>query len=116
MNVIRVTLAVAAICAGSLPAAQSQSLAGSRGDVRYPVSRVNVEGTCSGAFKRYVDSAHHAAYAQTHIGTTYNYFCGVSLRAPSKAAAEKQALANCNATGKKYKVPVSGKCTIYASK
>lgn len=116
MKFSSLALAAAVLCTALIPAAQAQSLAGDRGDVRYPVSRVNVEGACPKAFARYVASAHHAAYAQTHLGGTYNYFCGASLRAPSKAAAEKQALANCNAAGKKYKLPVTGKCTIYASK
>ncbi|WP_192249231.1 hypothetical protein [Mesorhizobium silamurunense] len=94
------------------------SLAGSKGDVRYPITiPTGTVGGCGKAYAAYVAAAGHSAFAATPIVPATEYFiCGAWLNAPSQRAAEERALKSCQASKGKYKVTVAGACSIAASK
>lgn len=94
------------------------SLAGSKGDVRYPVYfPVGTKGGCGKAYNAYVAAGGHAAYASTPIARMTEFFiCGVHLNAKTQKAAEDLALGSCQGGLKKYKFETSGACGIAASK
>ena len=97
--------------------ATAESLAGKAGNVRYPAHFVRTEGPCEKEYKAYVAAAGHSAYAQTpRSHHAEAFFCGRAFNTPSQKVAEERALADCNSVGKKYKVKISGRCKIYASK
>jgi hypothetical protein len=99
-------------------AAMAGSLAGSKGDVRYPINiPVGTTGGCGKIYAAYVAVAGHSAFAATPIVPANEYFiCGVKQNAPSREAAEELALKSCQASKGKYKVTVAGACSIAASK
>jgi hypothetical protein len=104
------------LAAPSLGAAGS--LAGSKGDSRYPVYfPPYARGDCYKAYKAYVAAAGHSAYASTLVSqTTEGIICGAGYNAASQKAAEAQALKSCQSIVKKYKVGASGQCSVAASK
>jgi hypothetical protein len=96
--------------------AAAASLAGSEGDVR---SRPHFGdgGGCNKAWSQYVAASGHSAYATTPYDRMAEaIICGSSINAGSKAAAETNALAQCNAGLKRWKMSVVRKCGISASK
>ena len=99
-------------------AAMAGSLAGSKGDVRYPINiPVGTTGGCGKIYAAYLAAAGHSAFAATPIVPATEYFiCGVKLNAPSQKAAEDLALKSCQASKSKYKVTVAGACSLAASK
>jgi hypothetical protein len=99
-------------------AGSTQSLAGSKGDVRYPMNIPSgTIGGCGKAYTAYIAAAGHSAFAATPIARAVEYFvCGAKLNAPSQQAAEDLALKSCQATKSKYKVTLAGACSIAASK
>ena len=98
--------------------AMAGSLAGSKGDVRYPITiPIGTTGGCGKIYAAYVAAAGHSAFAATPIVPATEYFiCGVKLNAPSQKAAEELALKSCQASKSKYKVTVAGACSLAASK
>ncbi len=94
------------------------ALAGSEGDVRYPITiPTGTTGGCGKAYAAYVAASGHSAFAATPIVPATEYFiCGAKLNAPSQKAAEDLALKSCQASKSKYKVTVAGACSIAASK
>lgn len=97
--------------------ATAESLAGKVGKKRYAAQFGNTEGPCQKAYQEYIAAPGHSAYAQTHVSYAVEaFYCGRAFNAPTQKAAEEHALANCNSTGKKYKLKVAGGCAIYASK
>jgi len=113
----------ASILAGFLiliaPGAEAAgSLAGSKGDVRYPVSfPAGTTGGCLKAYKDYVAAGGHSAYASTPIARMTEFFiCGTHVNAKTQKAAEDAALRSCQAGLKKWKFQTSGACSIAASK
>ena len=94
------------------------SLAGSKGDVRYPVTIPwGTTGGCGKMYARYIAAPGHSAFAATPIVPQTEYFiCGAQLNASSQKAAEDLALKSCQASKSKYKVTVAGACSIAASK
>ncbi|MBW8907552.1 MAG: hypothetical protein JF620_00720 [Mesorhizobium sp.] len=99
-------------------AGSTQSLAGSKGDVRYPVTIPwGTTGGCGKMYAAYIAASGHSAFAATPIVPQSEYFiCGAKLNAPSQKAAEDLALKSCQASKSKYKVTVAGACSIAASK
>ncbi|MDX8524635.1 hypothetical protein RFM68_08955 [Mesorhizobium sp. MSK_1335] len=101
------------------PAAQAaESLAGSKGDVRYPMNIPwGAIGGCGKAYAAYIAAPGHSAFAATPIARTVEFFiCGAKLNAPSQQVAEDLAMKSCKATRSKYKVTLAGDCAIAASK
>jgi hypothetical protein len=98
--------------------AAAGSLAGSKGDSRYPVYfPPYARGDCYKAYKAYVAAAGHSAYASTIVSqTTEGIICGAGYNAASQKAAEKQALKSCQSIVRKYKIGASGQCSVAASK
>jgi hypothetical protein len=94
------------------------SLAGSKGDSRYPVYfPPYARGDCYKAYKAYVAAPGHSAYASTLVGeTTEGIICGAYINAASQKTAETQALKSCQSAVGKYKVGASGQCSVAASK
>ncbi|QKD04693.1 hypothetical protein EB235_27050 [Mesorhizobium loti R88b] len=101
--------------AGASPA---ESLAGSKGHVRFPVFRSpGTTGGCGKNYDRYIAARGHSAYAMTPFNWSAEYtMCGVSLNAPSQQAAEAKALELCKSGLKKWKVSTAGACSVAASK
>ena len=100
--------------AGASPAG---SLAGSKGDVRFPPTLGT--GECNVAYKGYVAASGHSAYATTFYSRVVDLYiiCGTKLNAPSQKAAEEIALRNCQAGLTRWKLKTaSGGCAISASK
>jgi hypothetical protein len=99
-------------------AAMAGSLAGSKGDVRYPINiPTGTTGGCGKIYAAYLAAAGHSAFAATPIVPASEYFvCGVKLNAPSQKAAEDLALKSCQTSKSKYKVTVAGACSLAASK
>lgn len=96
---------------------QAGSLAGSKGDTRFPPTLGT--GECNTAYKAYVAASGHSAYATTFYSRVVDLYivCGTKLNAPSQKAAEDMALRNCQAGLKKWKLTTaSGGCAISASK
>jgi hypothetical protein len=90
------------------------SLAGSKGDVRFPVPLAAPD--CQKVFKAYVAATSHSAYAQTpDTPMTRVMVCETNLNAPSQKVAEVQALKRCQAVRDSHRVDV-GICAIAASK
>ncbi len=113
----------ASILAGLLilatPTVQAaETLAGSKGDVRYPMTIPSgTIGGCGKAYAAYIAASGHSAFAATPIARAVEYFiCGVKVNAPSQKAAEDLALKSCQITKSKYKMPLGGDCSIAASK
>lgn len=105
-------LMTAALCGE----ASAQSLAGQVGDKRYPVRFPNSKDQCAVAYRKYVAHGGHAAYAQNSISFGAEaFFCSIAA-GRTKEAAEKTAIANCSALGKRYKMRTMGRCQVYASK
>ena len=98
-------------------ASQAGSLAGSKGDVRFPPTLGS--GECNVAYKGYVAASGHSAYATTFYSRVVDLYiiCGTKLNAPSQKAAEEIALRNCQAGLTRWKLKTaSGGCAISASK
>ena len=98
-------------------ASQAGSLAGSKGDVRFPPTLGT--GECNVAYKGYVAASCHSAYATTFYSRVVDLYiiCGTKLNAPSQKAAEEIALRNCQAGLTRWKLKTaSGGCAISASK
>ncbi|UVK44536.1 hypothetical protein BPNPMPFG_006462 [Mesorhizobium sp. AR07] len=113
----------ASILAGSLifgmtGIGQAESLAGTKGHVRFPVYMApGSTGGCSKHYREYVAARGHSAYAMTPFNWATEFtICGVSLNASSQQAAEAKALKSCQAGLKKWKVSTAGACSIAASK
>jgi len=96
----------------------AESLAGSKGDVRYPITiPTGTTGGCGKAYAAYVAASGHSAFAATPISWSVEYFvCGVKVNAPSQKAAEDLAMKSCQASKSKYKVTLAGACSVAASK
>lgn len=114
---IAVSLVAASLLAAG-PALAAESLAGKVGTKRSSVYfPQGMEGGCAKAYKDYVAAAGHSAYASTMNGPgIYNFVCGARTNVGSQAAAEKAAVADCEAGRKKYKVKFIGGCKVVASK
>lgn len=101
-------------------AASAEYLSGQVGDKRYAVHfPAGQRGPCKSIWEAYIKAPGHSAYAQTpnvYAAGSQAVFCGRAFNAPSQKAAEERALASCSSTGTKYKVKLSGRCEIYASK
>ena len=100
--------------------ASASSLAGHEGDVRrkpfFPMSDVTTGG-CRSLWKEYVGASGHSAYASTlDAWPVEAVICGGVINSSSKRSAESQALTQCNAGLKYYKMKVMRKCQISASK
>lgn len=98
-------------------ASQAGSLAGSKGDVRFPPTLGS--GECNVAYKAYVAASGHSAYATTFYSRVVDLYiiCGTKLNSPSQKAAEETALRNCQAGLARWKLnTASGGCAISASK
>ena len=98
-------------------ASHAGSLAGSKGDVRFPPTLGT--GECNVAYKGYVAASGHSAYATTFYSRVVDLYiiCGTKLNAPSQKAAEEMALRNCQAGLTRWKLKTaSGGCAISASK
>jgi hypothetical protein len=111
-------LMLAAALLAANPAGAAESLAGKVGNKRSTVFFPQwSEGGCQGMYKAYIAAPGHSAYASTVNGPgTYSVVCGARLNLPSQAAAEKAAVASCEAGRKKYKATVIGTCKVAASK
>lgn len=98
--------------------AAAESLAGSKGHVRFPVYIAPGSiGGCGQNYRNYVAARGHSAYAMTPFNWSVEYLiCGSSLNASSQQAAEAKALQSCQAGLKRYKVATTGLCSIAASK
>ena len=97
--------------------AAAGSLAGSKGDVRFPPTLGS--GECNVAYKGYVAASGHSAYATTFYSRVVDLYivCGAKLNAPSQKAAEETALRNCQAGLTRWKLKTaSGGCAISSSK
>lgn len=94
------------------------SLAGSKGDVRFPVYFApGTTGGCGKDYRGYLAARGHSAYAMTPFNWATEFtICGVSLNAPSQQAAEVKALKSCEAGLKRWKVSTAGTCGLAASK
>ena len=101
-------------------AAAAGSLAGSKGDVRFPATRgSDPKSECNVAYNAYLAASGHSAYATTFYSRVVDLYiiCGSKLNAPSQKAAEEMALRNCQAGLTRWKVKTaSGGCAISASK
>ncbi|UVK53779.1 hypothetical protein DBIPINDM_000123 [Mesorhizobium sp. AR02] len=98
-------------------ASAAGSLAGSKGDVRFPPTLGS--GECNVAYKAYVAASGHSAYATTFYSRVVDLYiiCGTKLNAPSQKAAEEMALRNCQAGLTRWKLKTaSGGCAISSSK
>ncbi|WP_137932128.1 hypothetical protein [Mesorhizobium comanense] len=104
----------------SANAASAESLAGSKGNMRFPPTLgTDPKSQCNVAYKAYVASSGHSAYATTFYSRVVDLYiiCGTKLNAPSQKAAEEFALRSCEAGLKRWKVKTaSGGCAISASK
>jgi hypothetical protein len=122
MKLIIVKAAAASMLALGLvvaPGAEAAgALAGSKGNVHYPVYfPPGTKGNCGKAYDAYIAGGGHSAYASTPIARMTEFFiCGVSLNAKSQQAAEDLALRNCQGGLKRYKFQTSGACSVAASK
>ncbi|RUX30010.1 hypothetical protein EOA13_11540 [Mesorhizobium sp. M7A.F.Ca.US.011.01.1.1] len=95
----------------------AESLAGRKGDVRFPPTLGS--GECNVAYKGYVGASGHSAYATTFYSRVVDLYivCGTKLNAPSQKAAEETALRNCQAGLTRWKLKTaSGGCAISSSK
>ncbi|WP_318011266.1 hypothetical protein [Mesorhizobium sp. ES1-4] len=95
------------------------SLAGSEGDKRFPPAlNGDPKSPCTKAYKAYVASSGHSAYATTPYSRVVSLYilCGTRLNAPSQKVAEELAMKSCLATRAHYKVTNGGACEIAASK
>lgn len=101
-------------------AATAGSLAGSKGDVRFPPTLGSgPKSECNVAYKAYIAASGHSAYATTFYSRVVDLYiiCGTKLNAPSQKAAEEMALRGCQAGLTRWKVKTaSGGCAISASK
>jgi hypothetical protein len=99
-------------------AGAAESLAGSKGHVRFPVYIApGSVGGCGQDYRNYIAARGHSAYAMTPFTPSVEYMiCGSSLNASSQKVAEAKALQACQAGLKKYKVATTGLCGIAASK
>lgn len=113
-----ISIVAGLLMAAAPSTAMAGSLAGSKGDVRYPITiPIGTTGGCGKVYAAYVAAAGHSAFAATPIVPATEYFiCGAKLNAPSQKAAEDLALKSCQASKSKYKVTVAGACSIAASK
>ncbi|TGQ66783.1 hypothetical protein EN829_019250 [Mesorhizobium sp. M00.F.Ca.ET.186.01.1.1] len=96
---------------------QAGSLAGSKGDVRFPPT-VGA-GECNDGYKAYIAASGHSAYATTFYSRVVDLYiiCGTKLNAASQKAAEEMAMRNCQAGLTRWKLKTaSGGCAISASK
>jgi hypothetical protein len=110
---------IATVIVGELtPSAFPGSLAGSAGEERRKVRfAYGTTGGCKSGYEKYVAASGHSAYAATPDGWRAEHIvCGWTMNAPSKAAAEKQALKTCNEGLRKYKVKTIPLCELAASK
>ncbi|RUV04979.1 hypothetical protein EOB36_01305 [Mesorhizobium sp. M6A.T.Cr.TU.017.01.1.1] len=97
-------------------ASAAESLAGSKGDSRYPVYFApGSTGGCQKAYKTYVATGSHSAYASTPFNWATE-FVVCARAASSQKAAETLALKDCQSARKQYKVTTAGVCSIAASK
>ncbi|WP_352782798.1 hypothetical protein [Mesorhizobium sp. M0643] len=96
----------------------AESLAGSKGDSRFPVYFApGTIGGCGKNYKDYVAAGGHSAYAMTPFNWATEFtICGAYLNATSQKAAEALALKSCQSARSKYKVTTAGACAIAASK
>jgi hypothetical protein len=95
------------------------SLAGSKGDVRFPPYLPgNPKDPCTKTYRAYVAAGGHSAYATTPYARIMSSYiiCGAHLNAPSQKAAEELAMKSCLGTRSHYKVTTGGGCEIAASK
>jgi hypothetical protein len=122
MKIINVKAAAASILVAALVAAPGAeaagALAGSKGNVHYPVYfPPGTKGNCGKAYDAYIAAGGHSAYASTPIARMTEFFiCGISVNAKSQQAAEDLALRNCQGGLKRYKFQTSGACSVAASK
>jgi hypothetical protein len=100
--------------------ATAGTLAGSKGDVRFPPAMGSgPKDECNVAYKAYVAASGHSAYATTFYSRVVDLYiiCGTKLNASSQKAAEELALRNCQAGLTKWRLKTaSGGCAISASK
>jgi len=112
-----VPVLVVATVASLIGSASAASLVGYEGNVRWKPF-LGHTGVCRNMWKQYVAASGHSAYASTTADrrTVEAAICGTSINFGSKRAAESQALAQCNAGLKHYKMTVVRNCKIAASK
>ncbi|MEQ1953083.1 hypothetical protein [Mesorhizobium sp. CN2-181] len=118
-NVLKLQMSlVAVLLIAAGPALTAESLAGKVGTKRSSVYfPQGMEGGCQKAYKDYIAAAGHSAYASTMNGPgIYNFVCGARTNVGSQAAAEKAAVADCEAGRKKYKIKFLGGCKVVVSK
>jgi hypothetical protein len=95
----------------------AESLAGSKGDSRYPVYFApGSTGGCQKAYKAYVATGSHSAYASTPFNWATEFMICARANGSSQKAAEALALKSCRSARKQYKVTTAGACGIAASK
>ncbi|KAA3450910.1 hypothetical protein C7I87_09255 [Mesorhizobium sp. SARCC-RB16n] len=96
----------------------AESLAGSKGHIRFPVYLApGSTGGCGKHYREYVAARGHSAYAMTPFNWATEFtICGISLNAPSQQAAESKAMQSCQAARKQWKVSTAGACGLAASK
>ncbi|MER9237020.1 hypothetical protein NKI56_34405 [Mesorhizobium sp. M0622] len=120
LSITRATISVLALLVAAAPnVGAAESLAGSKGDVRfYPYFPATADRPCTKAYKAYVAASGHSAYATTPYSRVRSLYimCGSRLNAPSQKAAEDMAMKSCQATRSHYKVTTGGACEIAASK
>ncbi|MER9577399.1 hypothetical protein NKJ09_12465 [Mesorhizobium sp. M0189] len=120
LSIRRATILVLALFVASAPnIGAAESLAGSKGDVRfYPYLPATADRPCTKAYKAYVAASGHSAYATTPYSRVRSLYimCGSRLNAPSQKAAEDMAMKSCQTTRSHYKVTTGGACEIAASK
>ncbi|MER9771565.1 hypothetical protein [Mesorhizobium sp. M0220] len=102
---------------GALGIGAAESLAGSKGDSRYPVYFApGSTGGCQKAYRAYVATGSHSAYASTPFNWATEFMICARANATSQKAAEAQALKSCQSAKRSYKVTTAGACSIAASK
>ncbi|MER8385989.1 hypothetical protein NKH14_10745 [Mesorhizobium sp. M1380] len=119
LSIRRTTISVLALLMASAPnVCAAESLAGSKGDSRFPVYFApGTIGGCGKNYKDYVAAGAHSAYAMTPFNWATEFtICGAYLNAPSQKAAEALALKSCQSARSKYKVRTAGACAVAASK
>jgi hypothetical protein len=101
------------------PAAEAaESLAGSKGNIHFPVYiSPGSTGGCGKHYGEYIAARGHSAYAMTPFNWATEFtICGIALNAPSEQAAQARALQSCESGRKKWKISTAGVCGVAASK
>lgn len=117
MKALTKRLVIAAAVAGMAAPALAASLSGQEGTVKHRVMfTLDMVGGCGKMWKQYVAASGHSAYAVTPLSPTSEGFICAIAGASTQAAAEKGAIAKCNAGLKRWKIDAVRLCVISASK